>query len=98
MDDNFVYLVLSIVSEIPEGSVATYKLIASLAGREKNARQIGKILSMSSFYGSFPCHRVVNSAGRIAPDWDEQRDLLLKEGVTFKDNGNVDLKKYLWKP
>ena len=72
MDEHFIYIVLEIVSEIPKGSVATYKQIAELAGRERNARQVGKILSASSLYGEYPCHRVVNSAGRTAPDWNEQ--------------------------
>ena len=32
MDEHFIYIVLEIVSEIPKGSVATYKQIAELAG------------------------------------------------------------------
>ena len=47
-------------------------------------------------YGEYPCHRVVNSAGRLVPDWINQRELLLQEGVGFKVNGNVDMKKYRW--
>ena len=35
MDEHFIYIVLEIVSEIPKGSVATYKQIAELAGRER---------------------------------------------------------------
>ena len=97
MDEHFIYIVLELVSEIPKGNVATYKQLAKLAGRERNARQVGKILSASSLYGEYPCHRVVNSAGRTAPNWDEQKDLLIDEGVTFKPNGNVDLKACQWK-
>ena len=51
MDEQFIYIVLEIVSEIPRGNVATYKQIAELAGRERNARQVGKILSAASLYG-----------------------------------------------
>ncbi|WP_368370996.1 MGMT family protein, partial [Ruminococcus sp. RTP21484sp1_RTP31023st1_H8_RTP31023_210422] len=47
-------------------------------------------------YGKFPCHRVVNHMGRLAPGWTEQEWLLKGEGVTLKENGCVDLKKYLW--
>ena len=97
MDEQFIYIVLEIVSEIPKGKVATYKQIAELAGRERNARQVGKILSAASLYGDYPCHRVVNSAGRTAPDWEEQTDLLIEEGIIFKQNGNVDIKKCQWK-
>lgn len=96
MDEDLIYQVLAIVSEIPRGKVASYKQIAMLAGRVNNARLVGKILSHSSIYGNYPCHRVVNSVGRLAPGWDRQRDLLLQEGVKFKDNGNVDMKECKW--
>ena len=33
---------------------------------------------------------------RLAPNWAEQRGLLEKEGITFKKNGCVDLKKHIW--
>lgn len=97
MDTDFSYLVLEIVAEIPEGMVASYQQIAGLAGKERNARQVGKILSRAEFYGNYPCHRVVNSIGRCAPGWTNQKDLLEKEGITFKENGCVDMKKYQWK-
>ena len=97
LDEDFVYQVLEVIAEIPCGKVATYGQIATLIGKEKNARLVGKALQASSFYeGDYPCHRVVNSAGRLAPGFYEQKSLLLEEGVSFKDNGNVDLKKYQW--
>lgn len=34
--------------------------------------------------------------GRTAPGWAEQRELLENEGIGFKENGYVDLKKYQW--
>ena len=51
MNEELSYEILSIVEEIPEGRVASYGQIARLAGHEKNARLVGKILSRSSFYG-----------------------------------------------
>ncbi|NLC26651.1 MAG: DNA methyltransferase, partial [Fastidiosipila sp.] len=47
-------------------------------------------------YGDYPCHRVVNHAGRLVPGWWEQQRLLEDEGVTLKDADHVDLKKYQW--
>ena len=94
--EDFAYEVLSVVAEIPEGTVATYGQIARLIGREKNARLVGKILSRAGFYGDYPCHRVVNHAGRTAPGWREQRLLLEDEGVEFRKNGCVDLSLHLW--
>lgn len=96
LNETLIYEVLSVVEEIPEGHVATYGQIARLIGREKNARLVGKILSMAEFYGSYPCHRVVNHAGRLAPGWYEQGPLLIEEGITFKDESHVDLKACQW--
>lgn len=97
IEDSLLYQIFAIVEEIPAGRVATYSQIAELAGLPKNARLIGKALRLSSFYGNYPCHRVVNSEGRLVPNWKEQRDLLEEEKIGFKKNGNVDLNKYKWK-
>ena len=96
LDERLIYEILSVVSEIPEGCVASYGQIAALIGREKNARLVGKVLSIGGFYGNYPCHRVVNHAGRTAPGWFEQRQLLESEGVGFKEKGCVDMKRFQW--
>lgn len=96
LDERLVYEIFSAVEEIPEGKVASYGQIAKLIGREKNARLVGKVLSRSEFYGDFPCHRVVNHAGRTAPGWAEQRSLLEREGVEFRPDGLVDMKRFGW--
>lgn len=96
LQEKLIYEILSVVEEIPEGKAATYGQIAKLIGRDKNARLVGKVLSMSQYYGDYPCHRVVNHAGRPAPGWREQKELLRKEGIPFRDNGYVDLKKCQW--
>ena len=96
MDEDLVYEVLSVIDEIPEGKVATYGQIAKLIDRPRNARLVGKILSRSSFYGDYPCHRVANHAGRLVPGWMEQRDRLEAEGVVMKDSSHVDIKSFQW--
>ena len=96
LDEPLIYEILSVVEEIPEGHVATYGQIARLIGREKNARLVGKVLSMAEYYGRYPCHRVVNHAGRLVPGWHGQRQLLLKENVPFKDESHVNLTKCQW--
>lgn len=65
LNEDLIYQILSVVEEIPEGRVATYGQIARLIGRERNARLVGKVLSMADYYGKYPCHRVVNHAGRL---------------------------------
>ena len=96
LTEELAYEVLSVVSEIPEGRVATYGQIARLIGRPKNARLVGKILSCAEYFGDYPCYRVVNAAGRLAPGWAEQADFLADEGVELKDETHVDLKRYQW--
>ncbi len=89
--------VLDVVAGIPEGFVTTYGEISRLLGREKNARQVGKILAQAKRYGDYPCHRVVNHAGRNVPCWTEQRAFLEREGVGFRENGCVDMKHFQWR-
>ncbi len=96
LNEDLIYEILSVVDEIPFGKVVSYGQIAALAGHEKNARLVGRILSMADYYGSYPCHRVVNAQGRTAPFWPEQRLLLEDEGVTFRKNGTVDMAAHRW--
>ena len=96
LQEQLIYEILSVVEEIPEGKVATYGQIARLIGRDKNSRLVGKVLSMSEYYGSYPCHRVVNHAGRLVSGWREQRNLLLEEGVLLRDPDHVNMKQCLW--
>ena len=86
--------VYSLVKAIPEGKVLTYGAIATLLGRPGNARLVGRL--MSSAPPDICAHRVVNAVGRTAPGWAEQRELLEQEGVTFRGNGRVDMKRHLF--
>ena len=96
LTEELIYEILSAVEEVPAGKVASYGQIARLTGRDKNARLVGKVLSMSEYYGSYPCHRIVNHAGRLAPHFPGQRGLLLQEDVIFKDSSHVDMKRCQW--
>lgn len=96
MQEDIIYEILSAVEEIPAGKVATYGQIARLIGREKNARLVGRVLSAAEYYGQYPCHRVVNHAGRLVPGWKEQGELLQSEGVILKDENHVDLRMCRW--
>lgn len=98
INDELIMRVLSVADAVPYGCVSTYGQIAKLIGMEKNARMVGRILSMADRYGDHPCHRVVSSSGRTVPGWAEQRELLEGEGVSFRRNGHVDMKKHLWMP
>ena len=94
MNEKLMREVYAIADSIPPGRVMSYGQIAEAVGRPKNARLVGKIMSMADRFGDHPCHRVVNSAGRTVPGWPEQREMLEAEGVEFKNNGNVDMKRF----
>lgn len=96
LNDRLVYEILSAVSEIPAGKIASYGQLAKLIGREKNARLVGRVLSQAQLYGNYPCHRVVDHAGRLVPGWPEQRSLLEAEKVTVRPSGRVDMKRFQW--
>ncbi len=93
-DEQFANDVYSIVSAIPYGKVLSYGMIAAMLGRPQNARLVGKIMSYAP--RDLTSHRVVSSSGRTVPCWESQRAFLEAEGVTFKANGHVDMKKHLW--
>ena len=42
------------------------------------------------------CVATYGQAGRLVPGWDEQRGLLIMEGVPMKDERHVDIKKCRW--
>lgn len=98
MDKNsFSQEVYDVVRQIPEGCVISYGQIARLIGRPQCSRMVGQAMFHAPEELHLPCHRVVNSQGRLVPSWEDQRSLLEKEGITFRKNGYVDLSKHEWK-
>ncbi len=95
-DERLIYEILAVVEEIPRRRVTTHGRIAALIGRDKHSRLVGRVLSMADMFGDYPCHRVVNAAGRPVPGWTRQRELLGDEGVTFTLSGHVNLRRHLW--
>lgn len=100
--EDFFKRVYSIVAKIPEGNVATYGQIARLLGEPRSARIVGWAMRAAPGDMYLPCHRVVNRLGELAPEYafgskQLQRDILQSEGITFKKDGCIDLKKHLWK-
>ena len=96
-DRNIFYNeIYSIVKQIPAGRVVTYGILARLAGFPQYSRLAGQALAHHNQPDFLPCHRVVNSQGRLVPSWQKQKELLEKEGITFKRNGCVNMSKHLW--
>ena len=98
--DNTFDIIYNVVSQIPKGKVATYGMVASLAGNKRLARVVGYALHKNPDQTKIPCHRVVNREGKVAKAFvfggeNEQIRLLRSEGVQVVD-GIVDLSEYLW--
>lgn len=68
--------VYSITKEIPYGNVFTYGKIAQLIGNPQYSRMVGQALSHAPKEEDLPCHRIVNSQGRLVPSWQKQKELL----------------------
>lgn len=100
---NIYSKIYEIVADIPAGRVASYGQIAWMAGRPRGHRITGYALSRVPKELDLPCHRVVNRLGEMAPyrifgGEQIQRSLLEQEGVTFLENGRIDMKKCQWRP
>lgn len=94
--------VYDIVAKIPAGKVATYGQIAALTGNPRGARAVGWAMRSAPEHLNLPCHRVVNKSGEMAPAYvfggvEYQRAMLETEGITFREDGCINMKKHLWK-
>jgi methylated-DNA-protein-cysteine methyltransferase-like protein len=98
----FTKRVCSIITAIPRGCVATYGQIAALAGNPRSARQVAWILHSSSERYRLPWHRVIGGGGTISlprgRGYEEQKSLLLGEGVSFNAEDRIDIRHYGWRP
>lgn len=68
--EEFQQEVYNVVAAIPPGRVVTYGQIAYLIGKPQCSRMVGHAMHNVSAELRLPCHRVVNSQGRLAPFWD----------------------------
>ena len=93
--------IYSVVSNIPDGKVSTYKQVADRVGL-KNPRIVGFALHKNNNPKAIPCHRVIKSDGTIAKGYafggfNKQKEKLEKEGVKFLSPFKVDLNRCLHK-
>jgi methylated-DNA-protein-cysteine methyltransferase related protein len=88
-----------VVRKIPRGKVASYGMVALLAGKIGAARAVGRAMRDVPKNLRLPCHRVIKSDGTLTPDHifkGRQRTLLKREGVLFKKDGRVDMSRCHW--
>lgn len=98
----FFRRVITLIKKIPHGKVSTYGQIAALAGNPRGARQVAWVLHSASDKEKLPWQRVINSQGRISlpryGGYELQRALLVKEGIKFDKEDQIDLARFQWKP
>ena len=96
--DNPTRRIYEAVKKIPQGKVATYGQVATMAGNPKMSRAVGNALHKNPDPNNIPCYRVVNAKGELAGAFafggaDVQANLLRADGIEVK-NDKVDLAKY----
>ena len=87
-----------LLRKVPRGKVTTYKEIARVL-KTKAYRAVGNAMNKNPYAPGVACHRVVKSSGEVggfASGTRKKISMLRKEGIKIV-NGNIDLKKYLYK-
>lgn len=100
--------IYKLVKKIPKGKIATYAQIGIMTG--VSPRVVGWALNRLAKFktestreeDSIPWQRVINSKGKISTNklsnisLGLQKELLMKEGIKFNNEEEIDLKKYRW--
>lgn len=97
--DPFPQRVYQLVRLIPPGKVATYGQLAFLCGSPRAARMVGAAMFRAP--ADLPNHRVLYRDGTLCCDQafggkEIQREMLAQEGITFTQEGKVNLAVHLW--
>lgn len=92
--------IYTMVQQIPPGQVVTYGQVAALVGN-CTARMVGYAMAALDGSADVPWQRVINAQGKISPRADsasteQQRQLLIEEGIVFDPQGRVNLDHYRW--
>ncbi len=97
-DNDFFERVYALVCKVPEGKVTTYGDVAEQLGLRSSARVVGWALNGADLE-RVPAHRVVNRYGALTGKMHfltpvTMRSMLAAEGITFLEDGCVDLKRH----
>ena len=95
--------IYEVVKMIPRGRVASYGQVAAYAGNPRWSRVVGYALHVNPDPDAIPCYRIVTKDGGLSEAFafggeNVQRELLLRDGVEFTQDGRVDMEKYRWRP
>lgn len=98
---NFNEKVWGLLTKIPKGKVTTYGLIAKKLN-SKGYRAVGRACKINPFAPEVPCHRVVESTGKIgnysgSGGTKAKIRLLTGEGIEIKNNRIENFEKVLYR-
>ncbi len=86
---DFSHRVLDVVSEIPYGTLRSYKWVAKQVGSPRATRPVGQTLSRNPLPIVIPCHRVVNNDGTLGGYSGGGTDM--KRRLIEIENGQIGL-------
>lgn len=101
---SFFHDVFEVVMQIPKGRATSYGAIAKYLGTKMSARMVGWAMNASHTSSlKIPAQRVVNRNGMLTGRFHFatptlMEELLIKDGLTIKNNTIVDFKKIFWDP
>ena len=95
--------VIKVVSLVPYGKVVSYGQVALYIGIPRAARQVGWTLNRMEGETQLPWWRVINNQGRISIkgskySTEDQKELLVQEGIKINDDLTLDIGKYRFIP
>lgn len=88
--------VFSLLKEIPDKKVTTYKQLAEAVG--SHPRAVGKVLNSNPDLKKYPCYKVIKSDGSLGGyrlGKKKKRKLLERDGIEIR-RGKVNLDKHLF--
>jgi methylated-DNA-[protein]-cysteine S-methyltransferase len=86
--------------QVPKGQITTYGELAKAVGLKNGQRAIGKIMNKNPYPAIVPCHRVVNSNGKIggyAYGEKVKTNMLTKEGIKIKKGKILDFENRVFR-
>jgi len=95
----FAEKVYETLKKVPKGKVTTYKALAEQVG-SKAYRAVGTAMNKNPYAPVVPCHRVINSDGRLGGflhGLKKKVEMLEAEGVGIEKNGTINLEVYEYK-
>ena len=98
MVKNFSESCYELLKKVPKGKVTTYKILGKKLGT-KAYRAVGSAMNKNLHAPKVPCHRVVNSDGKIggfASGTKNKIAMLKKEGIPIKNGKIENFYKYVY--